>query len=392
MVLAYFDCFAGISGDMTLGALVHLGVPLEWLTAQLRSLPLDGFHLKAESVTISGISAVKVHVETEETHHHRHLDHIVHLIDKSSLPADVKANALGVFDRLAEAEASVHGGDKNDVHFHEVGALDALVDVIGSCLGLHHLGVHAVKASALPLGGGFVKCDHGVLPVPAPAVLELLKGVPTYSGSENKELVTPTGAAILRGNNATFGEIPPLRIKKVGYGAGDHHLQNRPNLLRIVIGEPMDAAGGVDGVERLVMVETCIDDMSPELFGYVMEKLFSDGALDVYWTAVQMKKNRPGTLISVLCDPVRKPAIVDRLLSETTTLGVRFYEVSRKALPREQITVNSAFGPISVKRIVTGEGGERLIPEYDVCRNLAKKENLPLRQVYETILKTAALG
>jgi len=389
MVVAYFDCFAGISGDMTLGALIHLGVPVEWLKSQIQSLPLDGFDLRVENTAVSGISAVKVHVEAEETHHHRHFSHIAGLLENSPLSERVKNNAFHVFDRLAEAEAKIHGCEKSTVHFHEVGAIDAIVDVVGSCLGLDYLGVDTIVASALPLGGGSVRCDHGVLPVPAPAVVELLKGVPTYAGNERKELVTPTGASILIGNSARFGPMPLMRIQKVGYGAGSHKLEHTANLLRVMLGEPVQPSDAHDGAEKLVMVETCIDDMNPEIYGFLMERLFEDGALDVYWAPVQMKKNRPGTLVNVLCTPERQSVILDRLLSETTTLGVRFYDVYRKSVHREQVTVESAFGPVLVKQVVTINGGLRLIPEYDVCRQLAQKEGLPLHQVYETILMTA---
>lgn len=389
MVLAYFDCFSGISGDMTLGALVNLGVPVEWLKEQIKALPLSGFDLTAESVSQNGIAALKVNVHTEETHHHRNFTHIEALIQKSPLADRIKNRALLVFEKLAEAEAKVHGCDKDSVHFHEVGAIDAIVDIVGTCLGLDYLGIEAIVSSPLPLGSGFINCDHGTIPVPAPAVLELLKGVPTYGGAENKEMVTPTGAAILMGNRADFGDMPAIKVQKIGYGAGTHRMINQPNLLRVVVGEPFDQSDSSPTNERLLMVETCIDDMNPEYFGYLMEVLFAEGALDVYWTPVQMKKNRPGTLISVLCTLDSKSVVMNRLLSETTTLGVRFYEVFRQSLHRENIEVDSAFGPIAVKRIVTLDGSERYIPEFDVCRRLAQKERLPLLQVYETVLKTA---
>ncbi|MBT8339222.1 MAG: nickel pincer cofactor biosynthesis protein LarC [Desulfatitalea sp.] len=388
MSVAYFDCFSGISGDMTLGALVHLGVPVDWLASNLRRLPLDGFELVAERVKVNGIEATKVRVTTAETHHHRDVNAIAGLINRSPLSNGVKAHALRVFDTLAEAEAKIHGCDKASIHFHEVGAVDAIVDIVGSCLALERLGVTQVVSSALPLGRGMVRCAHGVLPVPAPAVLELLQGVPVYGGDAEKEMVTPTGASILMGSNACFGALPEVRIRKVGYGAGTHQLKGRPNLLRIVLGEPVTARDDEAG-PRLIMVETCIDDMNPELFGYLMETLFADGALDVYWTPVQMKKNRPGTLVSVLCPPARRSVVVDRLLAETTTLGVRHYEVRRTALVRETVQAASAFGQVEMKRIRGADGSDRLVPEYEICRQIAKREGLALRQVYETLLKTA---
>ncbi|MBI5063098.1 MAG: nickel pincer cofactor biosynthesis protein LarC, partial [Desulfatitalea sp.] len=300
MTLAYFDCFSGISGDMTLGALVHLGVPIAWLKESLQALPLDGFDLQARTVTRHGVTAVQAVVQTEETHHHRHYDHIQTMLEKSSLAQRVKNRSLAIFDRVAEAEAKVHGCPKEHVHFHEVGAMDAIVDVVGTCLALEYLGIDGLAASALPLGSGFVTCAHGVLPVPAPAVLEILKGVPVYGGNIEMEMVTPTGAAILMGMQADFGSMPPLKISGVGYGAGTREFSQQPNLLRVVLGEP--ASSSSDGqTERLLMVETCIDDMNPEIFGYLMETLFDDGALDVFWIPAQMKKNRPGTLVQVLC-------------------------------------------------------------------------------------------
>jgi hypothetical protein len=387
MSFAYFDCFSGISGDMTLGALVHLGVPMEWLQASLQTLPLDGFDLQAHTVTRHGVMAVQVVVQTAETHHHRHYGDIRAMLENCALAPRVKGRSLAIFQRIAEAEAKIHGCPTDHVHFHEVGATDAIVDVVGSCLAMEYLGIDAVAASALPLGRGFVTCAHGVLPVPAPAVLEILKGVPVYGGDVDMELVTPTGAGILIGTQAKFGPMPPLNISKVGYGAGTRELSRQPNLLRVVLGEPAGAAAEGQS-ERLLMVETCIDDMNPEIFGYLMETLFDDGALDVFWLPAQMKKNRPGTLVRVLCAPEQKDIIVARLFSETTSLGVRYHEVRRVALPRRTVTVDSAYGMLEVKRAVGPDGEPRWIPEYEVCRRIARERKLPLRTVYETIRRT----
>ncbi len=387
MTIAYFDCFSGISGDMTLGALVHLGVPAAWLKESLRALPLDGFDLEVGSVTRHGIGAVRVLVRVEESHHHRHYGDIQAMLAKSTLSARVKSRSLAIFERIAAAEAKVHGCPKEHVHFHEVGAMDAIVDVVGTCLAMEYLGIDRLWASALPLGRGFVTCAHGVLPVPAPAVLEILQHVPVYAGEVGMEMVTPTGAAILMGAGAEFGAMPPMTVARVGYGAGAREISRQPNLLRVVLGDPAGVSAE-DPAERLLMVETCIDDMNPEIFGYLMETLFDDGALDVFWVPVQMKKNRPGTLVQVLCTPERRQAVIDRILSETTTLGVRFHEVQRLALPRRTVMVDCEYGTVEAKRATKPDGTFRWMPEYEVCRRIARERNLPLRAVYETICRT----
>jgi len=394
MTVAYFDCFSGVSGDMTLGALVHLGVPVQWLEESVRGLPLSDFKIEAQTVSRNGIQAVRIQVHTTETHHHRGWEDIQRLIQGSALSETVKANSLAVFDRLAEAEAKVHGCSKASVHFHEVGAIDAIVDIVGVCLGLEYLGIQTLWVSPLPMGSGFVNCAHGVLPVPAPATLEILKGAPVYGCDAGVELVTPTGAAIVAGMAKGYSSLPPMRVQAIGYGAGAREVQGRPNLLRILVGTPlagtlMDACSGAEASETLVMVETCIDDMNPEIFSYLMETLFADGALDVFWVPVQMKKSRPGTWVHVLCTPGQRQAIVERLLSETTTLGVRFHEVRRTVLGRESVEVTSAFGVIKAKKVKGLDGTERIVPEYEVCKQIAQDRQQPLQVVYETILRTA---
>ncbi|RJQ70866.1 MAG: nickel pincer cofactor biosynthesis protein LarC [Desulfobacteraceae bacterium] len=386
MTLAYFDCFSGISGDMTLGALVHLGVPLSRLQSSIAELPLEGFALQAHTVRRNGIEAIRVEVQTAPTQEHRTFAQIKTLIEKSPLPETVKTTSLAIFERLAEAEGKVHGCAKESVHFHEVGGLDAIVDIVGACLGLAHLGVETIIASPLPMGGGFVACAHGLLPVPAPAVVELLKGAPVYGGNLQEELVTPTGAAILAGTGAEFKAMPPLRIRRTGYGAGARERSGPPNLLRILIGDPLTEPDVAP--EKLVLVESCIDDMNPEIFSYIMETLFEDGALDVYWVPVQMKKNRPGTLVNVLCAPEHREAVVRRILTETTSLGVRFHDVRRTALVREIVEVASEYGKVQVKKVFGIDGGVRLVPEYEVCRGIARERNLPLHQVYAAILRS----
>ena len=388
MTLAYFDCFSGISGDMTLGALVSLGLPLQWLREQIGRLPLDGFDLVAHNVTRNGIQAVQVVVETGESHHHRNYGTIRTVIQASPYSEKVKGMAMGIFDRIAAAEARIHGIDKETVHFHEVGAVDALVDVVGTCLGLEYLGIGQVVASPLPLGSGFVRCQHGVLPVPAPATLEILKNIPVYGGDVSKELVTPTGAAIVAAIAGSFEALPAMQVGRVGYGAGTHDLGDRPNLLRILIGDPVEACGQ-DCQQRLILIETAIDDMNPEIFGFLMDKLLAEGALDVYWTSIQMKKNRPGTLVTILCDADRKSAVTRRLFEETTTLGVRFHEVRRATLARRASRIDTPFGQVDVKEVVTPDGSRRIVPEFEACRRVAEKHGLPLQQVYAIIHRRA---
>jgi pyridinium-3,5-bisthiocarboxylic acid mononucleotide nickel chelatase len=385
-MIAYFDCFSGISGDMILGALVDLGVPLNWLEKQLHNLPLDGFELSQASVKRHGITATQVTVAVAEKQHARHFTDIATLIEQSKLPVTVRKRSLAIFKKLGQAEAAVHDCSLEEVHFHEVGSVDAIVDIVGSVLGLAYLDVQDVFASKIPLGSGFVTCDHGVLPLPAPATAAILKDVPVYGSGVEKELVTPTGASVITTIATTFGVMPDITIEKIGYGAGQRILEDRPNLLRVMLGQaaadtPETAKTGI--VENAVMVECAIDDMNPELFGYLMDRLFADGALDVYWLPVQMKKNRPGTLVQVLCNPNKKHAITTRLLSETTTAGVRYYPVERRILKRELIEADTRYGPISAKKIFGPDDLVRITPEYESCRKIAAKQKLPIVEVYE---------
>lgn len=385
MTLAYFDCFSGISGDMTLGALADLGVPVEWLQDQLSGLPLDGFEIKSRIVNRHGIQAVKVDVVIEETHHHRHYRDIRDLIHNSGLPATVKNNSLSIFDRIAVAEAAVHGIAKEEVHFHEVGALDAIADVVGTCLGLDYLKIDQIIASPLPLGSGFVQCQHGTLPVPAPATLEIVKDLPVYAGQIQQEMTTPTGAGIAAALASSFESLPVIEIDRIGYGAGTRDLEKQPNLLRVICGKPVEPSLGTD-LKKLVMVESNIDDMNPELFGYLMDKLFEDGALDVFWVPVYMKKNRPGTMVQVLCDPGKSQQVVQRILSETTTLGVRFHDVHRACLKREIIDIDTRWGKVKAKKVIGINGSTRIVPEFESCKQVAETQGIALRSVYEDVI------
>jgi uncharacterized protein (TIGR00299 family) protein len=381
-MLAYFDCFSGISGDMTLGALVDLGVPADWLKETIRSdLPLEGFEMAVSSTVRHGITACQVTVQTRDESVSRNYRDIRRLLENSRLGDAVKKNSLAVFQRLATAEARIHGCPVDTVHFHEVGGIDALVDIVGTALGFDYLGVGRIIASPLPAGGGFVKAGHGMLPLPAPATLEILREVPIYGSDVQHELVTPTGAAIVSALAEEFGPLPAMRVVRIGYGAGCADLAVQPNLLRLILGQPSAGAG-----ENVTVVETGIDDMNPELFGYLMDRLFEDGALDVFWVPIQMKKNRPGTMVQVICRTGDRAKIVNRLLSETTTIGVRCHDVQRFTLKRETVRVATSFGDIRAKRITQPDGSVRLAPEYDECREIAKRLDIPIRKVYETLL------
>ena len=389
-MLAYFDCFSGISGDMTLGALLDLGVPLNWLQDELAAIPLAGFKIEVSAVYRSGVRANRVSVLVEDPQPDRNFGDIKSIIENSRLPDTVKADSIGMFSRLADAEARIHGCSPEEVHFHEVGGVDAMVDIIGTALGMQYLGIKEIIASAVPVGKGFANCRHGRLPVPVPATVALLKDAPVYGTDIEHELVTPTGATILAGLARSFGPIPPMRIQAVGYGAGKRELETRPNMLRVLMGQAVtqDHQTSIHtDMDQIWIVEASIDDMNPEIFGFVMERLFADGALDIYWIPVYMKKNRPGTMVQVLCHPRHRAMLVDRLLTETTTLGVRYYQAQRKLLAREQITVDSCFGNITVKRITEPSGNIRLVPEFDICKKIALEKDLPLRVVYDRIVK-----
>jgi uncharacterized protein (TIGR00299 family) protein len=300
---------------------------------------------------------------------------------------------LNIFKRLAEAEARIHSCPLDLVHFHEVGGLDAIVDVVGTALGLDYLGVKKILASPITLGKGFVTCSHGKLPVPAPATLALLEGVPVVGTDIPHELVTPTGAAVITSLSQRFEPMPEMVIAKVGYGAGQRDIEDRPNLLRLILSDGCETSADiVSGLQedRISIIETCIDDMNPELFGHLMDRLFADGALDVYWIPVYMKKNRPGTMLQVLCKDDRRDRLIDRVLSETTTSGVRYYRSQRRLLWRDQVEVKTTFGVILLKRIRDPQGNFRLVPEYEVCRKIAIEKNIPLRIVYDTIISETA--
>lgn len=387
MKLAYFDCFSGVSGDMALGALVDLGVPVDWIAAQIRQIPLGGFALKEARVSKSHIAATKVDVCIDDAGVSRTWYEIRRLIGEADLPKSVRHRSLAVFSRLAAAEARIHGCAVDEVHFHEVGGTDAIVDVVGTVAGLHRLGVDRIVSSPLPLGRGFVDCRHGRLPVPAPATVRLLEEIPVYGVGAEAELVTPTGAALIAALAEDFGALPEMRIEASGYGAGSAELPDRPNLLRILIGtRHTDAEGGVED-ETVVVLEAAVDDMNPEFCGFLMERLFAEGALDASFTPVYMKKNRPGVRLEVLCAPGAKERLLAVLFSESTTTGVRYRHTARRILPREAVVLDTEFGPLSAKQVRLPGGGLRVFPEYESCRRAALDRGVPVLAVYEAALR-----
>ena len=390
-MLAYFDCFCGISGDMTLGAFIDIGVPLSWLKESLEKLPLKDFDISVESIFRNGIKAQRVNVLTKDDLKSRHYSEIKALVQNSHLSRKVKQKSLEIFEKIATAESEIHGQPKEKVHFHETGGIDAIVDIAGTALCLEYLCIEKVIASKIPLGTGFVSCQHGTLPVPAPATISILKGVPVYGTKIPHELVTPTGAAIITSLADSFENIPDMIVKKTGYGAGKRDLKTIPNLLRIILGTPTNHMSDYQK-DRISIVETCIDDMNPEFFGFLMERLFEEGAIDVYLIPVFMKKNRPGTMVQVLCRKNRKKSIINRILSETTSLGVRYYDVQRAKLIRKQINIKTTYGIIEAKEIQQSDGSFRIVPEYEVCKKIALEKNIPIRIVYDTIAKEAAAG
>lgn len=381
----YLDCFAGISGNMFLGALLDLGLPAEVLKAELAKLPVSGYDIKIKRVDKQGISAYYVDVETGRQHHHRHLPDINKIIDGARLADEVKAASKKVFLRLAEAEAKVHGTTVEAIHFHEVGAVDAIVDIVGAVFGLRYLGIERIYTSKLRTGSGFVKCSHGRMPVPAPATAELLHGIAYEAGDIAKELVTPTGAALVA-TLAQGSDGPPegFKSEKIGYGAGSWDL-DIPNVLRAVLGETSGAAGPA---EHLV-VEANIDDLNPQLYPHVMEKLFAVGARDVWLTPITMKKSRPATELSVLADSHTFPAVAATLLAETTTIGMRYFPVHRLEAERRLVEVTTPWGPVKVK--VSSLQGQvaNVAPEYEDCRRLALENDVPLKVVWQ---KAVSLG
>jgi pyridinium-3,5-bisthiocarboxylic acid mononucleotide nickel chelatase len=396
----YFDCFSGISGDMALGALLDAGLPLDDLKTALGSLALGDAHVHTTKVLRAGLSATKFtvhehaaasaeHTHDHSGHHsaparhpHRHLAGIYKLIDASALSAAGRDRAKQMFQRLGEAEAAIHQMPLEKVHLHEVGALDSIIDIVGIVYAMEWAGADRVVCSPLNVGGGMVSSAHGLFPVPAPATVALLGDAPVYSGAVQKELVTPTGALIATSYASSFGPIPSMSIERVGYGAGDRDDPTTPNVLRVLIGR--EAAGRA---ARVTVIECEIDDMNPQIFGVVMDRLYAAGALDVFYVSVQMKKNRPGTLLTVVAPPDLRSRMTDVIFRETTTIGLRHYDVDRECLEREIVQVETPIGTVRFK--VASRAGHVLnaVPEFDDCAKLAAAHNLPVKEVQAIAVK-----
>jgi len=384
MRIAYFDCFSGISGDMILGALLDLGWPVEELEKELAKLNLTGYKIKVKKVQKESITATQIKIETKNDEKKRRLSHILSIIERSRLEKEIKEISKDIFTKLARAEAKIHGKSPQEIHFHELGGLDTIIDVVGTVAGVKHLGIEKIYVSSLPLGRGFVKCAHGTLPLPAPATLELLKKVPVYGGNIEAELVTPTGAAIITNLAKNFGEIPPMRIESIGYGAGQRDL-SIPNLLRISVGTMRNAYQE----DIISLIETNIDDMNPEFYEHIINRLFKEGALDVFLTPIQMKKTRPATMLSVMASQEKIEKMIEIIFEETTTLGVRISRVKRRKLARESRSIETKYGKIEVKIARLNGVIKNITPSYEDCQKIALRLNIPLKKVYEEAKEAA---
>jgi uncharacterized protein (TIGR00299 family) protein len=390
--MLYLDCFSGASGDMMLGALIDLGLPVDALKGALGSLALEYGDVSAEKVQRAGVAATKFHLTdarpaaAEGGHKHYHLKGIVNAIRRSSLSAEGQDRAVHLFERLAAAEAAIHSTPIEKVHLHEVGALDSIIDIVGAVYGFEWFGIDDIESSPLNVGGGMVKCAHGMFPVPAPATARLLEGVPVY-GSGTSELVTPTGALLITSYAKAFGPLPAMKLEKTAYGAGERDPKETPNVLRIVKGDRQD--GG--RTETIVKIECEIDDMNPQLFGPLMDGLLAAGALDVFYTPVQMKKSRPGTLITIIAPPDRRHPLTDLLFRESTTIGVRYEEMSRTCLDRAVETVTTPYGDVRFK--IARRNGQELnaSPEFDDCARLAAEHGVSVKAVQAAAVRARGL-
>lgn len=414
MKILYFDCFAGAAGDMILGALLDAGLPFDELKRALGSLAVEGWDVSADRVIKTGVTATKFRVHErvlvprsgqpapgsplpapDQHHHHHHLKHIVAAIERSALSDTGKQRAIAMFCRLGEAEAAIHGTTLEKVHLHEVGALDSIIDIVGAVFALEWFNADRIVVSPMNVGGGMVTSAHGVFPVPAPATLALLKSAPVYSSGIQAELLTPTGALILTEYASAFGPVPPMTIDRVGYGAGDRELKETPNVVRVLVGESAADTPGADvrratalavadasGTSMKVIVVECeIDDMNPQIFGALMDQLYAAGALDVFYSAVQMKKNRPGTLMTIVARPEQRDTMTEIVFRESTTIGVRYQELVRECLDREVVTVTTPIGPVRFK-VARREG--RVLnaqPEFDDLAKLSHERAVPIKDV-----------
>ncbi|MFH0844295.1 MAG: nickel pincer cofactor biosynthesis protein LarC [Pseudomonadota bacterium] len=379
MKTAYLDCFSGISGDMFVGALLDSGLPFQELTKALSTLPLQGYSLDMKREERCSLSGTRFIVRVEkEAQHERTLPEIETLIKACRLSKRIKEKSLEIFRAIALEESKIHNRPLERIHFHEIGAVDSIIDILGAVFGVEFMGIGPLFASSIPLGSGFVDTRHGRIPLPAPATLALLSGMPVHDSGLKEELVTPTGAALLKCLVRSFGIMPPMEIDRVGYGVGTMALPDRPNLLRIITGrEPSEAR-----IDTVIVMEANLDDSNPEWLGFLMERLLGAGALDVNFCPIQMKKNRPGILIQIIGRPHQQDALMDILFQESTTLGIRFGYSQRKTLDRSHVTIESPWGKMKVKKIQGPGGASHYLPEYETCRKIAEKKGLPLKEIY----------
>ena len=383
--IAYLDCSSGISGDMLLAALLDAGLELEPLLDELRKIPVAGYEFKRARVLRGGLSGTRVEIDISQPQPERHLREIRQLLEGNALTEAVKTQALKMFERLAEVEGRLHGKPAAEIHFHEVGAVDAILDIVGACVGLELLEIDELTCSPLNVGGGQVETAHGTLPVPAPATAELLKGAPIYSSGVEGELVTPTGAVLVATLASGFGPMPAIKVARIGYGAGSRDYSGHPNIARLFVGERAEVSNtgppSRSPGEVVTVIEANVDDMSPQLYGYLVERALDAGALDITCTSIQMKKNRPGLEISVLCAPERAEALAELLFEETTTIGLRIHEAGRLVLEREMVSVETPYGTVRVKIAKRAGKVTNVAPEYEDCQRLAVEKSVPLKQV-----------
>lgn len=383
MKIAFVDCFSGISGDMLVGAFLDLGWPRERLLSLPMFLGLDGVKVELSMIRSEGIQGIHVDFIFKDVQPLRNIRAISRVIDNSSLNINIKKGAKAIFQAIAQAEARVHGCTIEDVHFHEIGAIDTIMDVVAVLLAIEDLGIQEIFCSPLPINRGFVKCRHGLVPLPAPAVLELLKEKPIYPLEEEREMVTPTGAAIITELTSAFGSIPEMKILGVGYGAGTYEFSSRPNLLRIIMGKRAEAGRVL--TDTIVEIKTVIDDMTPEQIGHAFNILLDSGAIDVWVEYVLMKKMRPGFELVVLSPLEREKELVNLIFSETSASGVRILRKERKKLPRQEINVKTKWGTVQAKLIIRPGGVHEIAPEFSTCLKISKKFSVPLREVYSQV-------
>ena len=379
MKIAYLDCFSGVSGDMFVGSLLDAGLPLERLEKIISGLNLNGYRISAKKEERNSIFGTKFSVLLQqEDQKARHLKEIKEILKRSDLPLSVIEKCILIFENLASTEGEIHHVSPDEVHFHELGAVDSIIDIVAAIAGIHLLGIQKLFVSRIPVGTGIMTGAHGKIPVPSPATIALLKDIPVYYSGQDVEMVTPTGAALVTSLCSSFGPMPPMTIDRVGYGVGSRTLADRPNLLRILIGNDIDKQRS----ETVVVLESNLDDMSPELLGYLMDSLFDAGAKDVSFSHIQMKKNRPGIQLQVVGQPEDKERLTAVIFRESTTLGVRISYSQRAVLQRGELMVDSPWGKMRVKKVINQDGGTVLLPEYEECRRIAKENDLALRDVY----------